>query len=476
MNKILSIAMIIIIGFFTSCSTNLETKSEDMVTIEKALPVADPIVGNWEGNLVIQPGTEMKLVFTIEATLQGYQSSLSIPMQGLKAIPIEETIFNEAGELTLTMVAMGAVFSGVYSEADSQIEGTFTQSGHALPLTLKPLLTEISTGRIQDPAEPYPYISEDVVFIQSPEGFKLAGTITRPNRDGKFPAVVLVTGSGSQNRNEEIMNHRPFLVLADALTRAGIVVLRYDDRGFAESEGDATSATTLDFAQDTASALSFLAGKEYTDTNKMGIIGHSEGGVIAPIVASQRDDVTFIVMMAGIGVPGMEILIDQTEAILRSQGAPKEYIDFAVAANTTIYQTIIDLSLSEDAKKAKVLELLVASGLKPEDAEQQMGALFSPWYQQFLALDPADYLEKVSVPALILNGTKDTQVTSSLSVPAIEKALADGGNNNYTTIVYEGLNHLFQPAETGSISEYASIDITIDPQVLTDIASWVLEQ
>jgi len=478
MNKIISIALVLIVGLFVSCSTILATNSEDMVTTEKTLPVADPIVGSWEGNLVVQPGAELKLVFTIVATPQGYHSSLSIPQQGVKSLPIEETMLDENGKLTLSMVALGAVFSGVYSEVDSQaqIEGTFTQSGFAFPLTLKPLLSAISSGRIQDPVKPYPYISEDVVFIQSPDGFKLAGTITRPNQPGQFPAVVLVSGSGSQDRNEEIMNHRPFLVLADALTRAGIVVLRYDDRGFAESGGDATLATTLDLAHDSASALSFLASKDYTDKNKMGIIGHSEGGIIAPIIASQRDDVAYIVMMAGMGVTGIEILKDQTGAILRSQGAPQAYIDQVVATNTAIYETIIEQSLSDDAKKTKVLELLAAVGLKPEEAEQQIGALFSPWYQQFLVLDPVDYLKKVTVPVLILNGTKDTQVTSSLNVPAIENALTQGGNTQFKSIVYEGLNHLFQPAETGAIAEYASIEITIDPRVLSDIASWILER
>jgi len=212
------------------------------------------------------------------------------------------------------------------------------------------------------------------------------------------------------------------------------------------------------------------------DKTKVGILGHSEGGVIAPIVASNNQEVGFIILMAGTGVDGMEVLKDQTAAILRAQGAPEAYISQIVALNESIYRMIIEPSVDMEDQKQKVAAKLTSLGVGPEEVKAQIAALFSPWYRYFLMLDPADYLEKTRVPVLVLNGTKDIQVTSTLNVPAIEAALIRGGNTQSTTIVYEGLNHLFQPAQTGSVEEYASIEITIDPQVLNDIATWILQR
>lgn len=312
------------------------------------------------------------------------------------------------------------------------------------------------------------------MFTQKPEGFLLAGTITRPVGEGPFPSVVLISGSGAQNRDEELAGHRPFLVLADALTRSGIVVLRYDDRGFAESGGDASAATTLDFADDAESAVAYLKTLSYVDASSIGVIGHSEGAIIGPIVAQRNNDLDFLVLMAGPGVTGMEVLEDQTAAILRAQQAPEEVIAQAVSTNMAIYATVLDESLTLEERKASVLQTLVSLGLPSDAGKAQIGALFSPWYMTFLVLNPATYLQQLDIPVMILNGTKDTQVSALLHVPAIEAALLSGGNTRYTTKVYEGLNHLFQPAMTGSPEEYASIATTIDPQVLQDIASWIV--
>ena len=468
--------LFIVIG----CSTTVgEIQVESVPILEEQVEKAElDLAGTWEGLLKIQPGVEFKLLFTIEETKDGYASTLSIPQQGVTGLPIDSTTLSAKGDLELVITSIGARFTGTLQvlEAKATIDGVFEQSGVKFPLVLSPSLQAVPVGKPQDPIPPYPYISEEVEFVQQPDGFTLAGTITRPKAVGKYPAVVLVTGSGSQDRDEALMGHRPFLVLSDALTRAGVVVLRYDDRGFAKSKGDASTATTMDFARDAASAVAFLASQPYVDTDKVGILGHSEGGVIAPIVASDNQEVDFIILMAGTGVNGIELLKDQSAAILRTQGAPEAYINQIVALNESIYRMIIEPAADPEVQKQKVAEKLASIGVGPDEVKAQIAALFAPWYRYFLMLDPADYLEKTQVPVLVLNGTKDTQVTSTLNVPAIEAALQRGGNTQSTTIVYEGLNHLFQPAQTGAIAEYASIETTIDPKVLIDIATWILQR
>ena len=444
----------------------------------KVEQVAMDMAGTWEGLLKIQPGVEMKLLFNIEKTNDGYTAVLAIPQQGVTGLPVQTATLSETGEVDLVIASIGARFTGTMQGHDAtvSIEGVFEQSGFKFPLVLSPSLQSAPTGKPQDPVPPYPYISEEVEFVQQPDGFTLAGTITRPKATGKYPAVVLVTGSGSQDRDEAIMGHRPFLVLSDALTKAGIVVLRYDDRGFAQSKGDASAATTMDFAMDAASAVSYLASQPYVDKSRIGVLGHSEGGVIAPIVASDNPEVDFIILMAGTGVNGIELLKDQSAAILRTQGAPEAYINQITALNESIYRMIIEPSADMEDQKRKVAEKLTSIGVGPDEVKAQIAALFSPWYRYFLMLDPAVYLEKTTVPVLILNGSKDTQVTSALNVPAIEAALQRGGNMQSTTIVYDGLNHLFQPAQTGAVAEYATIETTIEPQVLNDIATWILQR
>ena len=478
--KAVYIFLLLMLFVIIGCSTSIgEIPVESAPVIEAQTgEVAMDLSGIWEGLLKVQPGVELKLLFIIEKTKDGYTSMLNIPQQGVTGLPIDSTTFSASGELEFVISSIKARFTGTLQALGgvAMIEGTFEQSGFKFPLALAPSLQPMPAGKPQDPIPPYPYISEDVEFIQQPDGFTLAGTVTRPKAAGKYPAVVLVTGSGSQDRDEAIMGHRPFLVLSDALTKAGIVVLRYDDRGFAQSKGDASAATTMDFALDATSAFAFLTNQPYVDKTKVGILGHSEGGVIAPIVASNNQEVGFIILMAGTGVDGMEVLKDQTAAILRAQGAPEAYISQIVALNESIYRMIIEPSVDMEDQKQKVAAKLTSLGVGPEEVKAQIAALFSPWYRYFLMLDPADYLEKTRVPVLVLNGTKDIQVTSTLNVPAIEAALIRGGNTQSTTIVYEGLNHLFQPAQTGSVEEYASIEITIDPQVLNDIATWILQR
>lgn len=437
--------------------------------------VAVDLSGYWKGLLEIGPGKSLPLGFTIRGSADGlYEALMQIPSQGLRNFKVS-SVQLEGTLLTIGIDALQASFSGSHDPGTDQIVGTFTQMGQSLPLVLA--LGEIEEyARPQDPQKPYPYLSEEIRFTQAPEGFQLAGTLTRPEGDGPFPAVVLVTGSGSQNRDEELLGHKPFLVLSDALTRAGIVVLRYDDRGFAESQGDASAATSLDFADDASSAVEYLKALPYVDSASIGLIGHSEGGIIGPIVAQKNKDLDFLVLMAGPGVNGLAVLEDQTAAILRAQHYPEPVIAQIVQANLAIYNTVLDEREPLEERKESVMQTLLSVGMSADEAEPQMAALFSPWYMKFLTLNPADYLKGLTIPALILNGTKDTQVSATLHVPAIEEALLSGGSTRFTSKIYEGLNHLFQPATTGSPDEYESIETTIDPQVLQDIATWIVKE
>jgi len=466
-----TVLLVLVIALFPGCTTKTTESAVVSVPVEKEELV--DFCSYWEGSLAINPTDSLAMGFTITSGGEGvYEALLQIPSQGLRNFKVS-SIHQEHNQLSIGMEQLQATFTGTYDDVTQQIAGTFVQMGQSFPLVLdKGEVKE--NARPQDPIKPYPYIAEDIYFKQQPEGFKLAGTITRPQGDGPFPAVVLVTGSGSQNRDEELLGHRPFLVLADALTRSGIVVLRYDDRGFAESEGDASAATSLDFANDAESAVHYLKSLPYVDAGNIGILGHSEGGIIAPIVAQRNRDLAFLVLMAGSGVDGVAVLEDQTAAILRAQQAPEPYIAQTVQTNLDIYATVLDEGRTLEERKEAVLQTLLAMGMSEDQARAQVSALFLPWYMTFLTLDPSDYLKGLTVPVLILNGTKDTQISAALHVPAIRKALLAGGNTRNTIKVYEGLNHLFQPAETGAPEEYGNIDITIDIKVLEDISKWIV--
>ncbi|HKM08002.1 MAG TPA: alpha/beta fold hydrolase [Sphaerochaeta sp.] len=467
-----AVLLVILIVLLSGCASRTVELPVAPASVEKNEPL--DFSGYWEGTLTIAPSNSLVIGFTITSSGDGlYEALLQIPTQGLRDFKVS-SIQQDQDLLTIGLEQLQASFAGVFNAETQQIEGTFTQMGQSLTLTLS--LEELQENtRPQDPKKPYPYISEDSMFAQAPEGFLLAGTITRPEGNGPFPAVVLVSGSGSQNRDEELMGHRPFLVLADTLTRSGIVVLRYDDRGFAKSEGDSSNATSLDFADDAESAVNFLKGMPYVDADKIGIIGHSEGAIIAPIVAQRDEDVAFLVLMAGPGVNGLAILEDQTAAVLRAQQASEPVIAQIVETNMSIYATALDESRTLDERKESVFQTLMTMGLPLEAANAQIPSLFSAWYLTFLTLNPADYLQKLAIPVMILNGTKDTQVSAAINVPAIEAALLSGGNTRYTTKVYEGLNHLFQPATTGAPDEYGTIETTIDWQVLEDISSWIVQ-
>jgi dienelactone hydrolase len=356
----------------------------------------------------------------------------------------------------------------------------------SLPLTLKRTETEVKPiSRPQEPQPPYPYRSEEVAFENKVAGITLAGTLTLPETGSNFTAVILITGSGPQNRDEEIMGHKPFLVIADYLTRRGIAVLRYDDRGTAQSTGNFAAGTTADFATDTESALAYLKTRKEINPKKIGLMGHSEGGIIAPLVATRSGDVGCIVMLAGTGIRGDALLLLQQEAIYRVSGMPEDKLTIAIKINAKVLDKIVntdrDLSRQEItdfmiAMKDDI-ETVVPDGITAEDYIQQFAmSLSSPWMQYFLRYDPAPALEKVKCPVLAVNGDKDLQVPAKENLTAISAALKKGGNKKVTVKEYPGLNHLFQECTTGSPAEYAMIEQTFSPEVLKDLGDWITIQ
>jgi len=443
------------------------------------------IEGIWQGELKV-PGTELRIVFKISKNPDGtLTATLDSPDQGATDIPVEEVIFID-NTLRLEVKSAGGVFEGKVSEDFLVIEGEWKQSGGTFPLTLKPVDKAVEILRPQVPKKPYPYIEEEIVYENKDADIKLAGTLTLPSGDIPFPAVLLITGSGPQDRNETIYNHRPFLVLADFLTRQGVAVLRVDDRGVGESTGDFSQATSEDFASDVLAGIEYLETRKEINPKKIGLLGHSEGGLIAPMVAVKSPDVAFIVLMAGPGLTGEEILYLQGALISRTMGVSEEDITKNRQFNEKIFSVIKE---EKDKKMAeeKLSQMFMTDWEKMSDEKkEQMGdpevflkaqlqSLLSPWLKFFLTYDPKPTLSRVKCPVLAINGEKDLQVPSKENLSAIEEALVAGGNKNFTVKELPGLNHLFQTAQTGLPSEYAKIEETISPVALKIITDWILE-
>lgn len=329
--------------------------------------------------------------------------------------------------------------------------------------------------RPQDPIKPYPYREEEISYESKEPGIKLAGSLTLPDSGGPFPAVLLISGSGAQNRNEEIMGHKPFLVLADHLTRQGVAVLRVDDRGIGGSSRGPSDVTSLDFAQDVIGGVSFLKSHEEINPGQIGLIGHSEGGIIAPMVAARSPDVAFIVLMAGTGVRGEDVLTRQAELLMRANGASEELIQANIKSQKILFDIMKSTPDNEEAEKQAREALSKINPVIRDAAYAQMKSALSAWMRFFITYDPQTALEKVQCPVLALNGEKDLQVSARQNLPEIEKALHAGGNKDFKAVELPGLNHLFQACKTGSVAEYAQIEETLSPVALELISGWILE-
>ncbi len=442
------------------------------------LALAQEISGDWNGMLEAG-GQKIRIVFHISGGESGLVTTMDSPDQGAFGLATRSTVF-ENGKLEIVMDTPPLSYSADYAEG--KFKGTFSQAGYEFALELqREELPKAVYNRPQEPKAPFPYRSEEVVFSNPAAGIKLAGTLTLPDKAGIYPAVILISGSGAQNRDEELMGHKPFLVIADYLTRNGIAVLRYDDRGTAASEGDFGSATSVDFASDANSAVQYLQTR--AEIGKIGLMGHSEGGIIAPMVAAENPEVKFIVMLAGTGIRGDKILDWQSNAILKASGVPKAELDKVMPINRRIYSLVLAAQKPEEARQNIVSymdSLYAAGGLelppgtgKDDFIQQTASSLTSPWMMYFLKYDPAPTLAKVKCPVLAVNGSKDLQVPSKLNLPVIKQTLQKAGNRRVTTKEYKGLNHLFQNCKTGSPDEYATIDETFSPKVLKDLRVWI---
>ncbi|MDO9255571.1 MAG: alpha/beta fold hydrolase [Bacteroidales bacterium] len=442
---------------------------------------AQNITGHWNGVLKVS-GIQLRVVFNITKTDTGYTSTMDSPDQGAKGIPVTSTSF-ENSILDLKVSNAGIEYKGEYN-SDS-ITGTFTQRGQSLPMNLKrDSIEKPKLIRPQEPVKPYPYYSEEVTFRNLKANLLLSGTLTLPEKEGNFPVVVLISGSGPQNRDEELLGHKPFLVLSDYLTRNGIAVLRYDDRGVAKSEGDFKTATSLDFASDVEAAVSYLKTRKEIDKKKIGIIGHSEGGLIAPMVASKSKDVSFIVLLAGTGIPGNQLLLLQQELIGKASGVSESDLQKTHEINSAVFDLVIKCNNTDTLRK-ELTGFLVQKLKESPDSQKPAGVsdtdfvklqvdqILNPWMQYFIRYNPAPALEKVNCRVLALNGGKDLQVPPGENLPAIKAALLKGGNKNVTTKEFSNLNHLFQECKTGLPAEYAQIEQTFSPTALEEIVKWI---
>lgn len=438
---------------------------------------AQDITGTWNGKLNLPNGT-LTIVFHISADGNGYKTTLDSPDQGATGIVTGSTTF-QGSTLTIDIPIIHASYKGEL-KADGKLHGTFTQ-GLPFPLELnKGKAAKLK--RPQAPRPPYPYRTEDIKFKNKQAGITLAGTLTLPKEGKRFPAVILLTGSGPQNRDEEIMGHKPFLMIADYLTRNGIAVLRFDDRGVGKSEGNFQTATGADFTRDAEAALKYLQSRKEIDPQKTGLLGHSEGGTTAFTIAARNKNVAFVVSLAGTGVKGDSLMLKQAEAICKSQGMPASVWEKEKDQLRHIYGLLaqdkspveIEKELRAEAQKKALLPTMQANEATKQQIENQIKTMTSPWYLYFMRHDPAADLRKIKCPVLAVNGEKDIQVDAAMNLKAIEENIKSNGNKQVTTKRYPGLNHLFQHCHACTIAEYGQLEETISPEVLKDIAGWML--
>jgi pimeloyl-ACP methyl ester carboxylesterase len=442
-----------------------------------------PLVGGWGGALEVQ-SMRLRLTLTVEESGGALQARfVSVDQEGA-TFPATVTVRGDSAIFDAAQI--GARYSAVRVGRDT-LRGEWTQGPGTLPLTMvRGADAGMAVRRPQLPRPPFPY-REEQVAVESVPGVRLAGTLTLPQGPGPHPAVLLVSGSGPQDRDESLMGHKPFLVLADYLTRRGIAVLRLDDRGTGASTGTFRGATSEDFAHDAAAAVRWLRARPEVADDRVGIVGHSEGGVIAPLVASRTREVAFIVMLAGPGIPSAELLVMQGALISRAGGDPAREIERTSAFQREMFAAIaaeqdsaaLHGRLQEIGRRFQA-SLTPEERASPDASDATLAAainqLVSPWYRWFLRYDPAPALRATRVPVLALNGALDLQVPADENLAAIERELRAGGNRDITVEKLPGLNHLFQTAGTGAPSEYAEIEETFSPAALQRIGDWILQR
>ncbi|MDO6711579.1 alpha/beta fold hydrolase [Aliiglaciecola sp. 2_MG-2023] len=425
------------------------------------------VIGSWQGELKVNENTSLPMIVHFSQESDQITATLDSPAQGATGIPINEVVV-ALPEVSFKVNAIGMRFTGSFSNPDT-ITGTFTQGSAKLPLVLNRSIEIVKAPeRPQTPEAPFDYVIEDVVFKNSKANINLAGTLTKPKGEGDFAAVILISGSGPQDRDETLFGHKPFAVIADYLTTQGLAVLRFDDRGTAQSGGDFATATSEDFVEDVQAAFEFLAARSDIKQHKIGLIGHSEGGMIAPMLASKNQDIAFVVMMAGLGVDGVSLVTQQSFDIQKLMGVEEAALKAQRQQDTQLYKRIVNGMSSEE-----IHDYFIQKGATEAAATGKAQQLGSPWMRFFLGYQPKQYLDKVSCPILAINGAKDLQVAAQTNLAALNTLLTANNHADFTIKSLPNLNHLFQNADTGLPNEYASIEQTMDTHVLVLMAEWI---
>lgn len=448
-----------------------------LLTVLAPTPAVAPrIEGDWSGALEVG-GARLRLVLHVVARPQGgLAARLDSIDQGAPNLPVEEISMRDR-TVSLRMRTLGASYTGTVSDDGAAITGEWIQGG-AFPLVFRRGAPE-APRRPQEPKGVRPYRDEEATFENG--SVKLAGTLTLPKDKGPFPAVVLVSGSGPQDRDETISGHRPFLVLADHLARQGVAVLRYDDRGVGKSTGSLAATTTLDYVDDVKAALAALRRRPEIDPKRLGVIGHSEGSLVAALVASQDPEVAFVVLLEGPGVAGEPLLYEQAALMARTGGATPDMIAQQKAMQERIFAIIKEQAEPAAARK-KIAEVLGPAFAQAPEAQKaaaidaQAAWALSPWMRHFIVYDPAPTLRAVKCPVLALFGEKDLQVPPGQNAPPVEAALKAAGNPDSVVRRLPGLNHLLQSAATGLPTEYGAIEETMSPAALGAIGEWIAQR
>lgn len=476
-NPIVLVAPVLLLLFAQASRSAPASPQETPPTAETAMPAAD-LAGDWAGALDVG-AVQLRLVLKVEAAADGSLSAvLDSVDQGAK-MPVE-TIALDGRTLRFSIPSIGGAYEGTLAAAGDAFEGTWSQGGRSLPLTLARTEEPFELKRPQTPQAPFPYESRDVTFENAADGVTLAGTLLVPDGEGPFPAVLFVTGSGPQDRNETLMGHAPFHVIADHLARHGIASLRYDDRGFGESTGEHLGSTVTDFAEDAAAGAAFLAVQPKIDRGAVGILGHSEGGLAGPHAATLTEEIDYLVLLAPPGVPLTELLQRQGADIMRLQGVDEGIIEMATAAQADDLALVRDEAMTDEALREALRqrtkqrieamgeEEAARLGLTEEQAEASIAQAATPWFRSLMRADPAVHLRQVDVPVLALFGGKDLQVAAEENAAALREVRPDA-----EVRILPGLNHLFQHAETGGMDEYGKIEETIAPEVLEMVTEWI---
>jgi pimeloyl-ACP methyl ester carboxylesterase len=430
-----------------------------------ATPVPASLVdGDFNGTVA---GIPLVLHVTTSNGSQG--CTLDSPQQGARGLACADLHLSD-GALSFRVPSVNGSWSGRVSGDGARLEGTWTQGGASLPLVFT-RGEYTPPRRPQTPREPLPYRSAEVSFAnpQAP-GVRLAGTLTLPPGEGPFPAVLLVSGSGPQDRDETIFGHKPFLVLADRLTRQGIAVLRVDDRGVGASTGASGEEDTDDFTSDAAAGIAWLRRHAAIDARRVGVLGHSEGALVAADLAGRDEGVAFAVLVAAPAIRGSELVVEQVRALVRATGRSQAAADAAAAAQRHIIQALLDAP-ADAAAAREVLRRAIAEAGAPAADEATLRQMTSPWYRHFLTLDPGPLLRAVRTPVLVVNGGRDVQVPATPNEPALRVALA--GNARSEIAFFPELNHLMQTARTGHVDEYGAIEETMAPVALQKIGEWI---